>query len=151
MIAYLQGQKFEKVTYNADPQKKITDLPVVVLVNRGTAGAAEIVASALLANSRGDVVGDKTFGEGSVQKLIEVPDGSALILSIAKYYTSNGKVIQDTGITPNILVAASDDAVVLPEEDDNASPEEPQKTQPKEDDQLRRAIEVLKMKAQKTS
>lgn len=150
-IAYLQGQKFEKVTYNADPQKKITDLPVVVLVNRGTAGAAEIVASALLANTRGDVVGDKTFGEGSVQKLIEVPDGSAVILSIAKYYTSNGKAIQDTGITPNILVAASDDTVVLPEEDDNTSPEEPQKVQPKEDEQLRRAIEVLKIKAQKAS
>jgi carboxyl-terminal processing protease len=150
-IAYLQGQKFEKVTYSADPQKKITDLPVVVLVNRGTAGAAEIVASALLVNARGDVVGDKTFGEGSVQKLIEVPDGSALILSIAKYYTPSGKAIQDTGITPNILVAASDDAVVLPEEDDNTSPEEPQKVQPKEDEQLRRAIEVLKIKAQKTS
>lgn len=150
-IAYLQGQKFEKVIYNADPQKKITDLPVVVLVNRGTAGAAEIVASAILANTRGDVLGDKTFGEGSVQKLIEVPDGSALILSIAKYYTPSGKVIQDTGITPNILVAASDDAVVLPEEDDNTSREEPQKVQPKEDEQLRRALEVLKMKAQKTS
>src|SRR5882762_2635498 len=89
----------------------------------------------LLANSRGDVVGDKTFGEGSVQKLIEVPDGSALILSIAKYYTSNGKVIQDTGITPNILVASTDDAVVLSEDDDNSYHEEPQKTQPKEDDQ----------------
>jgi carboxyl-terminal processing protease len=151
MIGYLQGQKFEKVTYNADPQKKITDLPIAVLVNRGTAGAAEIVASALLGNARGDVVGDKTFGEGSVQKLIEVPDGSALILSIAKYYTPSGKVIQDTGITPNILVAAIDDAVVAPEEDDNTSPEEPQKVQPKEDEQLRRAIEVLKMKAQKTS
>ncbi len=151
MIAYLQGQKFEKVTYNADPQKKITDLPVVVLVNRGTAGAAEIVASAILANTRGDVVGDKTFGEGSVQKLIEVPDGSALILSIAKYYTPSGKAIQDTGITPNILVAATDDAVVLPEEDDNTPNEEPQKVQPKEDEQLRRALEVLKMKAQKTS
>jgi len=151
MIGYLQGQKFEKVTYNADPQKKITDLPVVVLVNRGTAGAAEIVASALLGNARGDVVGDKTFGEGSVQKLIEVPDGSALILSIAKYYTPSGKVIQDTGITPNILVAAIDDAIVAPDEDDNTSPEEPQKVQPKEDEQLRRAIEVLKMKAQKTS
>ncbi len=93
--------------FTADPQKKITDLPVVVVVNRGTAGAAELVASAILDNKRGDVVGDKTFGEGSVQKLIEVPDGSALILSVAKYYTSNGKVIQDTGITPNVMVASS--------------------------------------------
>ena len=148
-IGTLQGQKFEKVTYSADPQKKITDLPLVVLVNRGTAGAAEMAASAILDNSRGDVVGDKTFGEGSVQKLIEVPDGSALILSIAKYYTANGKVIQDTGITPNVVVAGNDDPVALSDDDDNNTPDEPQKPQ-KEDEQLRRAIEVLKTKAQKS-
>jgi carboxyl-terminal processing protease len=149
-IATLQGQKVEKVVYTADPQKKITDLPVAVLVNRGTAGAAEVVAAAIQDNLRGDVVGDKTFGEGSVQKLIEVPDGSALILSVAKYYTSNGKVIQDTGITPNVLVAANDDILAVSDDDDSSAPDEPQKTQPKEDDQLRRAIEVLKAKAQKS-
>jgi carboxyl-terminal processing protease len=149
-IGSLQGQKVEKVTYTADPQKKITDLPVAVLVNRGTAGAAELVAAAIQDNNRGDVVGDKTFGEGSVQKLIEVPDGSALILSVAKYYTSNGKIIQDTGITPNVLVASNDDLVAVSEEDDSSTTEEPQKTQPKEDDQLRRAIEVLKAKTQKS-
>ncbi|MBZ5504040.1 MAG: PDZ domain-containing protein [Acidobacteriia bacterium] len=148
-IGTLQGQKFEKVTYTADPQKKITDLPLAVLVNRGTAGAAELVASAILDNTRGDVLGDKTFGEGSVQKLIEVPDGSALILSVAKYYTSNGKVIQDTGITPNILVAANDDILAISDDDDSNPTDEPQKVQPKEDEQLRRAIEVLKNKAQK--
>ncbi len=149
-IASLQGQKVEKVVYTADPQKKITDLPVAVLVNRGTAGAAELVAAALQDNVRGDVVGDKTFGEGSVQKLIEVPDGSALILSVAKYYTSNGKVIQDTGITPNVLAAANDDILAVSDDDDSSTPDEPQKTQPKEDEQLRRAIEVLKAKAQKS-
>ncbi|MGC2697668.1 MAG: S41 family peptidase [Candidatus Angelobacter sp.] len=150
-IGSLQGQKYDKVTYTADPQKKITDLPVVVLVNRGTAGAAELVASAIQDNSRGDVVGDKTFGEGSVQKLIEVPDGSALILSVAKYYTPNGKIIQDSGITPNVLVASNDDLTVISDDDDSSnSTEEPQKTAPKEDDQLRRAIEVLKTKAQKS-
>ena len=149
-IGSLQGQKFEKVTYTADPQKKITDLPVVVLVNRGTAGAAELVASAIQDNGRGDILGDKTFGEGSVQKLIEVPDGSALILSIAKYYTPNGKVIQDTGITPNILVASNDEIVAISDDDDSTPNDEPQKPQPKEDEQLRRAIEVLKNKAQKT-
>jgi len=79
-----------------------------------------------------------------------VPDGSALILSIAKYYTSNGKIIQDTGITPNILVASNDDVVAISDDDDSTTTEEPQKTQPKEDEQLRRAIEVLKTKAQKS-
>jgi carboxyl-terminal processing protease len=153
LIATLQGQKYEKVTYNADPQKRITDLPLAVLVNRGTFGAAEIVAAALLDNQRGDVVGDKTFGEGSVQKVIEVPDGSALILSVAKFYTPNGKVIQDTGITPNILVAANDDlAAALPDEDNDGTPDEqPEKAAPKEDDQLKRAIDVLKAKTQPKS
>src|SRR5581483_9031749 len=87
VITYLQGQKYTKETFNADPSKKITDLPLVVMVNRGTAGAAEVVASAILENARGDLVGDKTFGMGSVQKVIDMPDGAALILSIAKYYT----------------------------------------------------------------
>jgi carboxyl-terminal processing protease len=144
VIAYVQGQKYQKVVYEADPAKKITDLPLVVLVNRGTAGAAELAAAAILDNGRGDVVGDKTFGEGSVQKLIEVPDGSALILSIAKYYTPKGKTIQENGINPNVLVANADDQIVLPDDDDGNTPEEPLKTQPKEDEQLRRAIEVLK-------
>lgn len=150
LIATLQGQKYDKVTYNADPQKKITDLPVAVLVNRGTAGPAELVAAAILENSRGDVVGDKTFGEGSVQKLIEVPDGSALILSVAKYYTPNGKIIQENGVTPNVAVASAAD-IVLPDDDsDSNTPEEPQKTQPKDDDQLHRAIDVLKAKTPKS-
>jgi carboxyl-terminal processing protease len=154
MIGYLQGQKVEKVTYNADPQKKITDLPVAVLVNRGTAGAAELVAAAILDNSRGEVVGDKTFGEGSVQKVLEVPDGSALILSVAKYYTPKGKIIQDTGITPNVVIAAADEAAnTIVDDEDGGTPDEPQpqKPQQKEDDQLHRALEVLKAKTnQKT-
>jgi len=150
-IAYLEGQKYTRVTYNADPQKKITDLPVVVLVNRGTAGPAEVVAASMLDDARGDVLGDKTFGDGSVQKLIEVPDGSALILSIAKYYTPKGKVIQENGITPNIEVASADDLAVLPDDEDGgANTEEPQKPQAKEDEQLHRAIEVLKNKVPKS-
>lgn len=152
LIATLQGQKYEKVTYNADPQKKVTDLPLAVLVNRGTSGAAEIVAAAVLDDKRGDVVGDKTFGEGSVQKLIEVPDGSALILSIAKYYTPDGKSIQDNGVTPNIQVAsAADLAAVLPDDDDSNTPDVPAKTTPKQDDQLKRAIDVLKTRSQQKS
>jgi len=152
MIGWLQGQTRPKETYNADPQKKITDLPLAVLVNRGTSGAAELVAAAILENSRGDVVGDKTFGDGSVQKLIEVPDGSALILSVAKYYTPAGKIIQENGITPNIVVAMStDEQAALPDDEDGATPppDEPQKAPSKEDDQLHRAIEVLKNKAMK--
>jgi carboxyl-terminal processing protease len=121
-----------------------------VLVNHGTSGPAEIVAAAVLDNKRGDVLGDKTFGDGSVQKLIEVPDGSALILSIAKYYTPGGKIIQDTGITPNILVASASDLIAANDDEEGASPTEPQKAAPANDEQLNKAIQVLKAKDQKS-
>lgn len=144
-ITYLQGQKYPREAFNADPQKAVTTLPLVVLVNRGTAGPAEIVASAVLENARGDVVGDKTFGDGSIQKLIEMPDGSALMLSIAKYYTPSGKAIQDSAVTPNILVADNNDDAQVPDEDENAQPsDEVKKQQPQQDDQLQKAIQVLK-------
>jgi carboxyl-terminal processing protease len=144
VITYLQGQKYPKQTFTADPQKAITTLPLVVLVNRGTAGPGEIVAGAILDNARGDVVGDKTFGSGSVQKVIDIPDGSALILSIAKYYTPSGKAIQDTSITPNIVVASNTDEISPDDEDGTAPAPEEKPKQPKDDEQLRRAVEVLK-------
>jgi len=145
-ITYLQGQKYPREAFNADPAKDITTLPLVVMVNRGTAGPAEVVAAAILENARGDVVGDKTFGDGSVQKTIELPDGSALMLSIAKYYSPSGKAIQDAAVTPNVLVADSDDDGALPDDDqDNAAQtEEKNKPTQQQDDQLRKAVEVLK-------
>jgi carboxyl-terminal processing protease len=144
-ITYLQGQKYPREAFTADPAKAITNLPLVVLVNHGTAGPAEIVAAAVLDNARGDIVGDKTFGDGSVQKLIDLPDGAALILSVAKYYSPLGKAIQDTAITPNVLVADADDDVNAPDDDQEAAPPDdntPKAPQP--DEQLRKAIEVLR-------
>lgn len=148
-ITYLQGQKFPRKDFTADSQKTVTKLPLVVLINRGTANAAEIVAAAILENGRGDVVGDKSFGLGSVQKLIETPDGSALILSVAKYYTPSGKAIQDQAVTPNIVVADADQGFVS-EDDDEAPAPEPQTNanpQSQQDEQLQRAITVLKNKS----
>jgi len=145
-ITYLQGQKYPKQTFNADPQKAVTTLPLVVLVNGGTAGPAEVVAAAMMENARGDVLGGKTFGSGSIQKVIDMPDGSALILSVAKYYSPSGKAIQDTAITPNILVADNNDDFIAPDEDeapqDQAQQEKQKVNQP--DDQLDRAIQILK-------
>ncbi len=144
-ITYLQGQRYPRQTFNADPQKAVTRLPLVVLVNRGTAGPAEIVAAAVLENARGDVLGEKTFGVGSIQKVIEIPDGSALILSIAKYYTPNGKSIQDGAVTPNIVVAGRGEDFGLPDEDETQpEPEQKNPRAPQQDEQLRRAVEVLK-------
>jgi carboxyl-terminal processing protease len=144
-ITYLQGQKFPREAFNADPAKAVTTLPVAVLVNKGTAGAAEIVAAALLENARGDVVGDKTFGDGSVQKTIDLPDGGALILSVAKYYSPSGKAIQETAVTPNVLVAEDTDNVISDDDDAEPAAAEPE-AKPKNtpDDQLHKAVEVLK-------
>jgi carboxyl-terminal processing protease len=147
-ITYLQGQKYPREAFNADATKAITTLPLAVLVNKGTAGPAEVVAAAVLENARGDVVGDKTFGDGSVQKTIALPDGSALILSVAKYYSPSGKAIQDAAVTPNIVVADSDDDAALPDDEDNTAPADEEKKQPpQQDEQLHKAIQVLKAKA----
>jgi carboxyl-terminal processing protease len=147
-ITYLQGQKYPREAFNADASKAITTLPLAVLVNKGTAGPAEVVAAAILENARGDVVGDKTFGDGSVQKTISLPDGSALILSGAKYYSPSGKAIQDAAVTPNVVVADTDDDAALPDDDDNTAPADEEKKQPpQQDEQLHKAIQVLKTKA----
>jgi carboxyl-terminal processing protease len=148
-ITYLQGQKFPKQAFTAEADKAITKLPVVVLVNRGTAGPAEIVAAAILENARGDVLGDKTFGAGSIQKMIPLQDKSALNLTVAKYYSPQGKAIQDSAVTPNILVAGEEE-VTLPDEDENATPandQEPKKAP--QDEQLKKAIEVVKTRQAK--
>jgi carboxyl-terminal processing protease len=150
LIAYVQGQKYPRQNFNADPAKTITNAPLVVLVNRSTAGPAEIIASAVLEDARGDVLGDKTFGAGSIQKVLELPDNSALILSVAKFYSPSGKALQDTAVTPNILVADNQDDFASPDDEaDTNQPEVKKKDQP--DEQLRRAIEVLKNKEQKAA
>ena len=153
MISYLQGQTYPKQVFNADPQKTVApSIPLVVLVNRGTAGPAELLAAAIMENARGDVIGDKTFGSGSIQKVIEMKDGSALMLSVAKYYSPSGKALQDTAVTPNILVADNSDDIQVPDEDENTQPDDKQQEKDKKtapDDQLKKAIDVLKNPAQK--
>ena len=148
-IAYLQGQKYPRKSFNAEPLKAVTNLPLAVLINKGTAGAAEIVAAAVLENARGDVIGDKTFGQGSVQDLIPLRDGGALILSVAKYYSPSGKAIQDAAVTPNVTVADSDDQVAVTEDEDQATTpqDEIRKPAPQQDDTLQKALEVLRKRA----
>lgn len=142
-IAYVEGQKYPRQNFVADAAKAICALPLVVIVNKSTAGAAEIVAGAIQDNGRGQIVGDKTFGLGSIQKTIHLQDGGVLILSVAKYYTPTGKAIQDVAITPTVLVADKSDDYIAPEgtpelPEDNAKP----KNQP--DEPLQRALELLR-------
>lgn len=145
-IATLSGQKFPTQTFTADKSKFITAAPLVLLVNHGTSGPGELVAGAVLGNKRGDVVGDRTFGEGAVQKTMELPDGAALILSVAKFAAPDGKKIQDDAIQPNVVIA-SDNEDLLPEEQ-TASAADQQKVQAKHtDEQLNKALDLLKQKA----
>lgn len=100
-IGSSKGQRIEEQRYTADATKQIWKKPVVLLVNRGTAGAAEVFAAALLENKRAQVVGERTYGNAAMQRALSLDDGSAVILSVAKFYAPNGKAIQDTGVTPN--------------------------------------------------
>lgn len=134
-LATLVGQKFPTQTFTADPAKCLTAAPVSVLVNRGTFGAAELAAAAIEDAKRGDVVGERTFGEGSVQKTMDLPDGAALILTVAKYEDPSGQKIQDEAVTPNVQVSQADQN---PFDDTNP---------PKEDQSLNKALELLKAKA----
>jgi carboxyl-terminal processing protease len=139
-IATLQGQKFPEQIFSAQKADFVTAAPLVVLVNHGTAGAGELIAGAVLDSKRGDVVGDRTFGDGAVQKTIELPDGAALILSVAKYATPGGKKIQDEAVTPNVVVVPSlEEQIAAQSEEKPAGPPAP-------DDQLNRALALLKAK-----
>ncbi len=143
-IASLDGQKVAKQTFAVDPSKTINaTAPVVVLVNRGTAGPAELVAAALNDNKRAELVGERTFGEGAQQKTFELPDGGAVILTVAKYESPSGKRLQDDAVMPEVLVASN-----IPDEDeDEASTTKPnQKPAVTVDDQLTKALDVLKNK-----
>jgi carboxyl-terminal processing protease len=135
-LATLSGQKFPTQTFTADPAKWLTDAPVAVLVNRGTYGAAELAAAAILDAKRGDVVGERTFGEGSVQKTIELPDGAALLLTVAKYQSADGKKIEDDAVTPSVAVEA-------PVPDDSSEDATPAKG----DEPLTKALDLLKAKS----
>jgi len=147
-IAMLEGQKVEKQTFVADASKTINaTAPLVVLVNRGTAGPGELVAGALLDNKRGELVGEKTFGEGAQQKTLELPDGAALILSVAKYESPSGKKLQDDAVTPEVLVASNTDDGL---DDDDTTPAASQpaaKPSVSVDEQLTKALDILKSKA----
>lgn len=170
LIVYTGGRlESQKMRFEAHKNSKPRDYPIVVLVNSGSASASEIVAGALQDHKRAIVLGEPTFGKGSVQTVIPLNDGSALRLTTSLYYTPSGRSIQAKGIEPDILVKRE----LPPKEDEDNSEEirrvrekdlprhmENKKTETPEsevsstqtetqkmlaqDNQLRRALDLLK-------
>jgi len=119
MLTTLRGQTVSAQVFSAEPKQVIWKSPVSVLIDATTSGAAEVLASAIVANHRGDVVGERTFGLASEQKLITLDDGAALILTVAHYYNPGGKSIMEEGVTPTEVVRA------VPEDESDAAEEGP--------------------------
>jgi carboxyl-terminal processing protease len=154
-IGSLEGQTVQHEVYTADPAKAIAPtIPLVVLLNNGTEGPGEFVADALIENHRGDSVGERSFGEASELKLIELPDGAALLMAVGKYQSPNGKLISDDPAIPNVIVASAAEADQAYDDeddvDDSAEPPPTPAPAPKpaiqKDDQLQRALELLRDK-----
>jgi carboxyl-terminal processing protease len=157
-LTTLRGQTVSTQVFSAEAKQVIWKSPVAVLVDATTSGAAEVLASSIVANHRGDVVGERTFGLASEQKLITLDDGAALILTVANYYNPGGKSILEEGVTPTEVVRA------VPEDDSDVADEEPApapQTQKEpglgprplspEDPIFHRALDLLKTPAKKAA
>ena len=154
-------------TFTADPKATIFSGPVVALIDTGTAGAAEVVASALLERNRGQVVGEKSFGAGTEQQLFSLRGGDGLLLTTVKWASANGKTFlgedrAHSGVTPTVevkgteladsvdpddLTGNDDDEIAKPEQGNEKREAAPAPAKPAAEDlQLKKALELLKDK-----
>ena len=149
-LGYLEGQKYDRKNFRATPSNSIYSGPLVVLVNRSTCNGAEVAAAALGDSKRAELVGEKTYGWAALQKTLPTEDGGAVILAVAKFYSPDGKAIQNDGVTPTVPVMGT--AAAASEEEEGtgiigvpgqeAAPEGKETKQPG-DAILEKAIDVL--------
>lgn len=157
-LATLKGQTVSQQTFSAEPGKVVWKNPVSILTDATTSGAAEVLASSIVATHRGDVVGERTFGLASEQKLITLDDGAALFLTVANYSNGSGKSILEEGVTPTEAVKATvaDDSEST---DDEGAPVQDNPKEPglgprplsPEDPIYHRALDMLKAPAKKAA
>src|SRR5712692_7273095 len=158
-ITTLRGQTVSAQVFSAEPKQVVWRNTVSVLIDATTSGAAEVFASAIVANHRGDVVGERTFGLASEQKLITMDDGAALILTVANYYNPGGKSILEEGITPTEVVRAvpddsdsgDDDAAPTPAPETQKEPGLGPRPLSPEDPIFHRALDLLRTPAKKAA
>lgn len=151
-ITTLRGQTVARQEFAADATKIVWKYPVKVLISGSTYGAAEVLAAALGGNRRADLVGERTFGSASEQKLIPLDDGAALVLTVANYFAPSGKAISEEGVAPNVEVRTSNsDQGDASDEEQPAAPEPSAKMPSADDKVLRKAIELLKGDARKAA
>jgi carboxyl-terminal processing protease len=149
-LTTLKGQTVSAQDFSADPSKVVWKGPVSVLTDVTASGSAEVLASAFANTKRGDIVGERTFGLASEQKLIPLEDGAAIVLTIADYYNADGKSILEEGVAPTEVIRASNANDDDGDGDDSSSNAGPQKEPPPgpkplsaDDPVLRRALELF--------
>ena len=159
LIVYTTGRiSNSELRFNATTPDKIEGVPIVVLVNQGTASASEIVAGALQDHGRAIIMGTSTFGKGSVQTILPLNNEKAIKLTTALYYTPSGRSIQAEGITPDITIPRAETKLLdtnprprerdldghLKSQDQETYNEQPGGTEVEHDNQLKEAVHILK-------